>query len=68
MGLFDPAEARAVRGHLAHCPDCRRQLDELVEVKDVLDQVPLESMLDASPDGGEGGGFVPGKHTEPPCR
>ena len=49
MGLLDPAEARAVRSHLADCPDCRRQLDELAEVKDLLDRVPLEALLDNSP-------------------
>ena len=62
MGLFDPAEARKVRGHLAHCPGCRRQLDELVEVRNVLDQVPLESLLDASPDDEEGEGSALGEH------
>jgi anti-sigma factor RsiW len=53
LGILDPAEARAVRWHLAQCGDCRRQLDELGEAKDVLDRVPLEALLDVSPDGGE---------------
>jgi len=46
-----PAEAEAVRIHTARCPDCKRQLDELAEVRDVLDRVPLEALLDAAPDG-----------------
>jgi anti-sigma factor RsiW len=53
LGALDPVEARAVRGHLARCPECRWQLDQLTVVKDVLDHVPLEALLDSSPDNEE---------------
>jgi anti-sigma factor RsiW len=49
LGLLDPAEARPVDAHVAGCSDCRRQLDELAVVKDTLDRVPLEALLDNSP-------------------
>jgi hypothetical protein len=48
LGGLDRAAATAVRGHAAHCGDCRQQLDEFAEVTDLLDLVPLEALLDAS--------------------
>jgi anti-sigma factor RsiW len=53
LDALGPAEAAAVRAHTAHCRDCRQQLDEFAEVKDLLDRVPLEALLDSSPDGGK---------------
>jgi anti-sigma factor RsiW len=53
LGALGPVEAQAVREHTAHCRDCRQQLGEFAEVRDVLDRVALEDLLNSSPDGGE---------------
>jgi hypothetical protein len=53
LGALGPAEAAAVREHAARCHDCGQQLDDFAKVKDVLDRVPLEALLDSSPDGGK---------------
>jgi anti-sigma factor RsiW len=50
LDALDPAEAAAVRRHVADCRECGQQLDELAEAKDALDRVPLEELLDISPD------------------
>jgi anti-sigma factor RsiW len=50
LDALDPADAEVVRDHVARCSECRRQLDELAEAKDVLERVPLEALLDISPD------------------
>jgi anti-sigma factor RsiW len=51
LGGLDPARAGAVREHAARCGDCRQQLDEFAEVTAMLDLIPLEALLDGSPDG-----------------
>jgi len=51
LDALGPAEAAAIREHTARCRDCRQHLDELAEVRDVLDGVPLEALLDSSSDG-----------------
>jgi anti-sigma factor ChrR (cupin superfamily) len=51
LGGLDPAAAAAVRGHAAHCGSCRQELDEFAEVRELLDRVPLEALLDGSPVG-----------------
>jgi anti-sigma factor RsiW len=50
LGLLDPREAAAVQAHLAHCPDCRREWQELRETSALLDDVPPEMFLDGPPD------------------
>ncbi len=53
LGLLDPAQSRAVEEHLAGCPECRREWEELFEMVDLLDDVPPEAFLDGPPDGGD---------------
>lgn len=53
LGLLDAAQSRAVEEHLAGCPDCRREWEELREMVDLLDDVPPEAFLDGPPDGGD---------------
>jgi RNA polymerase sigma-70 factor (ECF subfamily) len=42
-----------VEEHLAVCPDCRREWEELREMVDLLDDVPPEAFLDGPPEGGD---------------
>lgn len=51
LGLLDPAQSRAVEAHLAGCPACRHESEELHGMVDVLDDVPPEAFLDGPPDG-----------------
>jgi len=51
LGLLDPARAQAVEEHLATCPACRRDLEDLTAVTDLLGEVPPEAMLEGPPDG-----------------
>jgi hypothetical protein len=53
LGALDPAEAREVEGHLTGCPECRRELAELTELRDLLGEVPPEAFLDGPPDDGD---------------
>jgi anti-sigma factor RsiW len=50
LGLLDPAQSRAVEQHLAGCPACRREWEELRGMVDLLDDVPPEAFLDGPPD------------------
>jgi RNA polymerase sigma-70 factor (ECF subfamily) len=50
LGLLDPAHARAVEQHLAGCPACRREWEELRGMVNLLDDVPPEAFLDGPPD------------------
>jgi len=50
LGLLDPDRARAVEQHLATCPSCRRDLEELTAVTDLLGEVPPEALLEGPPD------------------
>jgi anti-sigma factor RsiW len=52
LGALDEREARAVEDHVASCPECRTELDELTALKDVLGEVPPEAFLDGPPDDG----------------
>ena len=42
LGALSAAETDAVRAHLADCPDCRREHDQLVGLPDLLATVPAE--------------------------
>jgi anti-sigma factor RsiW len=53
LGALDDAESRAVAAHLADCPECRAQVDELVDMKDALGEVPPEAFLDGPPQDGD---------------
>lgn len=50
LGLLDPTQSRAVEEHLAGCPACRREWEELRGMVDLLDDVPPEAFLDGPPD------------------
>src|SRR4051794_4228263 len=51
LGLLDPDRTRAVEAHLATCPACRRDLEDLTAVTHLLGEVPLEALLEGPPDG-----------------
>ena len=50
LGLLDPARTRAVEEHLATCAACRRDLEDLTAVTDLLGEVPPEALLEGPPD------------------
>lgn len=53
LGALDEQEVRAVDEHLASCPDCTRELEELRAMEAALGEVPPEAMLDGPPEGGD---------------
>lgn len=53
IGALDPAEARMVHEHLSTCPDCQREVNELMTIRRALDQVPPEAFLDGPPEDGD---------------
>jgi hypothetical protein len=53
IGALDPVEARAVHEHIAGCPECQREVSELMMIRRALDQVPPEAFLDGPPEGGD---------------
>lgn len=53
LGSLGPDEARVVEQHLTECADCRREVAELEETKDLLGEVPPEAFLDGPPDDGD---------------
>jgi len=53
LGALDPLEAQLVHDHLAGCPDCRREVADLNDLRAALDEVPPEAFLDGPPDGGD---------------
>jgi hypothetical protein len=50
LGLLDAAQSRVVEEHLARCPACRREWEELRGMVNLLDDVPPEAFLDGPPD------------------
>lgn len=53
LGALEPTESREIEGHLTDCAECRQELAELDEMKELLGEVPPEAFLDGPPpDGG----------------
>jgi hypothetical protein len=50
---LDDDEQRQVSEHLAGCPVCREELNELDALRLQLDQIPPEAFLDGPPEGGD---------------
>jgi len=53
LGALDAGEAAEFEAHLATCPSCRQEVDELSSLRDELDEIPPEAFLDGPPDGGD---------------
>jgi hypothetical protein len=53
LGALEDDELREVEEHVSGCEWCRTELEELVEVRAVLDDLPPEALLDGPPEGGE---------------
>lgn len=53
IGLLDGETAQTTRTHVAACPDCRRELTELLEADAALRGMPSEWFLDGPPPDGE---------------
>lgn len=53
IGALESIEARAVHEHLATCPDCQREVNDLMTIRRALDQVPPEAFVDGPPEDGE---------------
>jgi hypothetical protein len=53
LGALDEREAAEMAAHIEGCPICRRELVELESVRDLLDDLPPEAMLDGPPEDGE---------------
>jgi anti-sigma factor RsiW len=53
LGVLEPGDVREVEEHLPGCADCRQQLVELEEMKELLGDVPPEAFLDGPPPGGD---------------
>jgi Putative zinc-finger len=51
LGLLDPDRTRTVEQHLASCAACRRDLEDLTAVTELLGEVPPEALLEGPPDG-----------------
>lgn len=51
FGLLTPEQAHVVEEHLAVCPECYREWEELRQMTDLLDEVPPEVFLEGPPDG-----------------
>ncbi|ALG12335.1 anti-sigma factor family protein [Kibdelosporangium phytohabitans] len=53
LGVLTPREATEVEAHLRSCPDGRREVSDLVNMRAALDSVPPEAFIDGPPPGGD---------------
>ncbi|MCR3753299.1 anti-sigma factor family protein [Lentzea californiensis] len=53
LGALAEHEVREMDEHLASCPECARELEELRDMEAFLGEVPPEAMLDGPPEGGD---------------
>ncbi|GAA3731205.1 anti-sigma factor family protein [Salinactinospora qingdaonensis] len=53
LGTLDPQEISGMETHLADCPACRDELEELQAIQESLGELPPEALLDGPPQGGE---------------
>jgi Putative zinc-finger len=53
LGVLDAEEARIVEEHAATCAECRHELADLAEIREMLGEVPPEAFLDGPPEGGD---------------
>jgi Putative zinc-finger len=53
LGALDPREAQLVHEHLTGCPDARREVADLTDLRAAMDDIPPEAFLDGPPDGGD---------------
>lgn len=49
LGLLSAAEVKVLESHLAQCPDCRRESDELRATASVIAAVPPETFISEPP-------------------
>jgi anti-sigma factor RsiW len=66
VGALEPAERAEVEAHLASCPDCQRELDELAALPSMLDLLRIEDVepmqaaaLGRRSDGSSGPALIP---------
>ncbi|HZA05737.1 MAG TPA: zf-HC2 domain-containing protein [Propionibacteriaceae bacterium] len=50
LGALDEREAAEMAAHIERCPICQRELVELESVRDLLDDLPPEAMLEGPPE------------------
>lgn len=53
LGALERGEAAAVEEHTRVCAECRAELAGLMEMKDMLGELPPEAVLDGPPEGGD---------------
>jgi anti-sigma factor RsiW len=53
LGVLEADERAEFEAHMASCPACRQEVDELSELRDELGEVPPEAFLEGPPDGGD---------------
>ncbi|WP_026421553.1 anti-sigma factor family protein [Actinokineospora inagensis] len=53
LGALDEDERAAVERHLADCADCRAELRDLEEVRDMAGELPPEALLEGPPEDGD---------------